>query len=748
MIKYKNIWARLTVAAFLSVLLIMPSTQYVSAAINSCQADSTPGNVQPNSQTNFSFTITNNGPDPILWMQILRPSVDFVITGASWAGSSSTSDDNVVLFGGAPVASGDSVTLGVSAHAGDNQASSNDWGVFVSDDPNGSGATGCSGSLGLAISGARVPDPDTTPPAINDLKLFGLKPTSVNLSWSTDEPTTGDVAYGETTSYGMAKHDGSLTISHSLILDGLSPDTSYHYQVSTADSSGNVTVSGDGTFLTPTADSTSHSAPLSTRIPVKAVPTEHVPPTISLSTSLAKPFKTAPTITGTAADNEALADIEYSTDGGRNWLPTDKATGLGGKTASFSFTPLGFDDGNYSIVARAIDTSGNTSSTTPATLVIDRLPPLVGGNIISIGPQIMQPNKDGTINAIAGVDQKITFSAVGGPTSISLEATTTVKTKTGDTTYAQNFSLTASQETGLWSGVISFTHPGTYSLTVHAIDGAGNTTERILNSVSVASPGRTLDSSTGKPLAASVTVYYQEPESHNWVVWDGAAFGQRNPQKTGPSGAFSLFLPPGKYYLQAVAPGYHRLVSSIIDATQPTPITTDLVLHRMRGLHLAGHYLTAPSLAVQKVKLVSKVGEGSHPNSLLDKQVPDLNLTNTSGARVRSIDLLGRPTLISFEASWAPGTAEQLEALSKLQANPDFNILPIAEQESSGRVQAYTDIADVKLKWLVDPDSTLSASYNVQSLPMHYFVDRKGIVRQMVVGVLTQKQISDRLAAL
>jgi cytochrome c biogenesis protein CcmG/thiol:disulfide interchange protein DsbE len=74
--------------------------------------------------------------------------------------------------------------------------------------------------------------------------------------------------------------------------------------------------------------------------------------------------------------------------------------------------------------------------------------------------------------------------------------------------------------------------------------------------------------------------------------------------------------------------------------------------------------------------------------------------------------------------------------------------LPIAEQESSGRVQAYTDIADVKLKWLVDPDSTLSASYNVQSLPMHYFVDRKGIVRQMVVGVLTQKQISDRLAAL
>ena len=84
------------------------------------------------------------------------------------------------------------------------------------------------------------------------------------------------------------------------------------------------------------------------------------------------------------------------------------------------------------------------------------------------------------------------------------------------------------------------------------------------------------------------------------MVWDGAAFGQRNPQKTSSSGTFNLFLPAGKYYLQATAPGYHTLISNIIDANQPTPVTADLLLHQMHGPHLAGHYLTTPSLAVQR----------------------------------------------------------------------------------------------------------------------------------------------------
>jgi hypothetical protein len=95
-----------------------------------------------------------------------------------------------------------------------------------------------------------------------------------------------------------------------------------------------------------------------------------------------------------------------------------------------------------------------------------------------------------------------------------------------------------------------------------------------------------------------------------------------------------------------------------------------------------------------------------------------------------------------------PITIEELSALSNLQANPHLNIIPVALQENSGVVKAYTSIADVNLKWLLDPNSTLSTSYNIQSLPMNYFIDRNGIIRQVVVGVMSEQQMLNNLSEL
>ncbi|MDB5184672.1 MAG: hypothetical protein JWN38_480 [Candidatus Saccharibacteria bacterium] len=747
----------------LIVLLVVPSIKSASADVNSCAANLTPNSVQPNSQTALTFTVTNNGPDPVIWLLVQRPSSDFVINGASWGGSYSGGDDNLVLFDGTPIESGDSLSFGVSVHADNTEASSADWTVLMSDDPNGSGAVACSGNLGLAIAGPVITDPDVAPPVISDLQLSRLTSTSVVLSWTTDEPTTTDIAYGQNTNFGLAKHDAVLKTQHSMPLQGLTPDASYHYQVSATDSSGNVATSGDGTFLTPLAEDTTVSTPsqpvattstvkpLSTPIAIKAVPTEHIAPTISLASSFAKPYKVAPRISGVAADNEALAGIEYSTDDGHDWLPVDTASGLGSKAASFSFTPQDLDDGNYPVLARAIDTSGNIGSTAAVTLVIDRLDPLVGGNIVNVGPQVLAPRADGTLQAQQNVDQKITLSAVGGPTSITLQAATTIKTKKGEVPYMQSFSLTHSEETGLWSGVLGFNKTGVYTLTAESVDGAGNKASRSLNEVDVASPGHTLDAKTKAALTSTVTAYYLEPESHSWVVWDGAAYGQRNPQKTDTAGSFSLFLPPGTYYLQAKAAGYQTVTGSIFTLHQSTPVSTNLLLHTVHEIRLGKHTLAMPSLSIQHTTITSstpKKASTSSPASLVGKQAPDFKLVDTTGATIQAANLLGRPTIMSFETTWSPLAAQTIATLSKLQANPDINVVPVALQENSSRVEAYTAIADVRLRWLVDPDSTLSAQYNVQGLPLHYFIDRKGVVRSVVVGVLTEQQMLDGLAGL
>jgi hypothetical protein len=90
----------------------------------------------------------------------------------------------------------------------------------------------------------------------------------------------------------------------------------------------------------------------------------------------------------------------------------------------------------------------------------------------------------------------------------------------------------------------------------------------------------------------------------------------------------------------------------------------------------------------------------------------------------------------------------ELPILSKLQTNQNFNIEPIALQQNSGEVSAYTSIAGLNLSWLVDPDSSLTSVFGSPNLPTQIFVDRNGIVRQIYVGNLSLNQTKNRLSDL
>ncbi|WP_428235481.1 lamin tail domain-containing protein [Gracilimonas sp.] len=91
---------------------------------------------------------------------------------------------------------------------------------------------------------------DTTPPVISSVQSSNIGANSATITWGTDELATSQVDYGTTTSYGSAESSGSFTTSHSLTLTGLTANTTYNYQVSSTDGSGNSSSSGNFTFTT------------------------------------------------------------------------------------------------------------------------------------------------------------------------------------------------------------------------------------------------------------------------------------------------------------------------------------------------------------------------------------------------------------------------------------------------------------------------------------------------------------------
>ncbi|HEY7439221.1 MAG TPA: fibronectin type III domain-containing protein, partial [Acidimicrobiia bacterium] len=96
-----------------------------------------------------------------------------------------------------------------------------------------------------------VPPPAPTAPAISGVTVGGSTATSATINWTTDQPATTQVLYGTTPAYGSSTVLAPLGVtSHSQVVSGLSPATTYHFAVQSSNGAG-TTTSGDASFTTP-----------------------------------------------------------------------------------------------------------------------------------------------------------------------------------------------------------------------------------------------------------------------------------------------------------------------------------------------------------------------------------------------------------------------------------------------------------------------------------------------------------------
>ncbi len=93
--------------------------------------------------------------------------------------------------------------------------------------------------------------PDTLPPLLTSVSVSGLTHSSATIAWETDEAADARVVYGLGAGLSLvAPIDTLLVLSHSITLSGLLADTTYAFQPSSRDSSGNSGLAGPFSFRT------------------------------------------------------------------------------------------------------------------------------------------------------------------------------------------------------------------------------------------------------------------------------------------------------------------------------------------------------------------------------------------------------------------------------------------------------------------------------------------------------------------
>ena len=703
---------------------LFPNIAY--ASLTGCQANLTPESLNTSTNGTLTFRLLNSDSNgnPLKWIKISAPSSNFVITSAGGTyttGTSVATDGSNVIIRLSGLAAGESADYEIGVTTGASAADAAAFTLQASDTTEGDSPIICSVNGTVAIiSGGQG--------GVNISNLtISVSSTTAIISWNTSANATGSVNYGTTSGYGSSASDTNSSTSHSVTLSGLTPSTTYHYQVTSTNGSDSA-LSSDNTFTTAAAGTTTTTVTTvtTTTTVTAAVVKDITAPSVSITTDFNEPFAVAPEITGKASDTSRIVKVEYSIDGGSNWIYAE-ALDLGEKSTVFNFVPDLTEDGNYKIVVRALDGAGNTGKSKTYNLIIDRLPPLIGGNIWSIGPIPVLPNLNGVITVLAGVDHKITMSAVGGPTSIDLIINGTI------------YPMTKSVDSGLWSGIVNFVSPGHYVVKVKSIDGANNETVRDLNSILVIDSGKIKEKGTDTIIReANINICQQDELSKVWSLWDGQSFGQENPQVI-TDGSYSYFLPSGTYYLTSTVSGYKKVTSKIFKIKTPTTLNTNIEMER-------GWWVN-PFKSINMSVIRSKViANEQEYNSLIGKEAPRFLLPSITGQELDLVSLRGKNRMLVFLNTWLPATSEQISVISALEKIYKDRISIIMIEENISKVSVFAKKGGYNdLSIVADPDGTLVDSYYVNSLPSSYFIDRKGLVQKMITGVVLGDEIINNL---
>jgi peroxiredoxin len=714
--------------------------------VSACSASVTPRNAAPGASDLYTITVNNDSNSAISWIKITFPPQGFHFAGHYITGWTLGGGVTNLTLSGNSIPAGESRDFVLAMNADVTPVASTSWKVEADDDSDHSSLADCGGILAMSIS--------STPPqvtnGVSNINVSNVTSSSATISWVTSVATTSIVYYGQTNAYGEHVYDPTQSINHTLQLSGLQSSTGYHFQVGGSNNQNNNAYSADNTFATsakPPASSTGSTGGGGSNAPVQPVPAKveqrgtrtDAPPQVSLTTVLGVAYKVSPVIQGIASDAVAVAKIEYSTDGGRNWLPTDVQQGLGGKSVVFTFTPVLSQDGNYQIVARATDSNGSIAVTASQLLVIDRLPPAVGASIFKAGSQQVNPAGDGLIHAAQGVDQRVVIGAIGGPTSVQLVAVNTI-----DNRAVQSFSLARSPDTGLWSGVLAFQTTGSFVLTAKAVDGAHNVTERKLANVIVAEPLKVTDARADKPISgARVLVYYLDPETNAWVKWDAGSSRQSNPAKVDSMGRLGLMLPGGTYYLEAQAPRYHSVITERFSIEDPAVVSTSIGLKKKPVINLGFVHFSISWPDFWKATVAAPVIGSTTPQGLpkgMPRSLPDFALPLTNGKTLTTNDLYGKPTILSFAATWAPTSHDQLAVLAEI-SDESINVVPVVSGESTSRLAAYAGIAQYDVPIVADVNQKLMSQLNASSVPVTYIIDRHGVIKKVLYGVRSKQEL-------
>lgn len=122
---------------------------------------------------------------------------------------------------------------------------------------------------------------------------------------------------------------------------------------------------------------------------------------------------------------------------------------------------------------------------------------------------------------------------------------------------------------------------------------------------------------------------------------------------------------------------------------------------------------------------------------MIGEPAPPLDVAQLGGGRIDIAALRGKPVWVNFMATWCPPCRDELPLMTGFAsryADTGLVVIAVDVDEDEAVVGPFMAELGVTFPVGLDPDGAASEAWRVASLPIHFWVDASGIIRDGAVG--------------
>jgi peroxiredoxin len=136
------------------------------------------------------------------------------------------------------------------------------------------------------------------------------------------------------------------------------------------------------------------------------------------------------------------------------------------------------------------------------------------------------------------------------------------------------------------------------------------------------------------------------------------------------------------------------------------------------------------------------------------EKAPYFELKDLDENSVAITGFLGKPFILTFWTTWNTLSADQIKIFDDylVERKKDgngiealFGIITINNQEDKSIVSNFMKRGGYQVKVLLDEDGSTGEIYQARNLPVTYFMDADGIVRDINAGILSEEMLLQKI---